>query len=465
MGAQRTRMRQEQQADHQTAAKSCNCRKTNCLYLYCECFAAGQLCGPLCKCSGCKNTKDNERGRKKAQNARLARNRQAFAPKFRQDPDGSRYSHTRGCNCRRSNCVKKYCECFNAGVSCTGACKCEDCENDGRALYMQDLGLVDWVLPGGREPTCSAVGVETVLTFGDHGNNVPTAKHKRNYEINRQGSQLLELRSPAHRKRRMSDPNRLSDDWKLECIQQPLQSPAKLEADQQDAELEADLIALFRDSSGIRDSSDRVSSPSLRTSIESGNKQALQQECLQVITEIDLPEDLLRLSISPGTQATEGTDGGCVTLVKQEHAQAGETGSAESLTVLVQEANLQQQQEGFTVQTQVGSIDDWLRLSASPATEDSKRKMSLESIYTDSSIQDDHQMPHTVAAPAPQQVNNQISPVKRLEALEELLSVNMGDAIEGLMPRIEAVEKFLFGVTSSGECIERLEVLEQCVIP
>lgn len=34
---------------------NCNCKKTKCLKLYCECFAAGEFCRPDCKCDGCKN--------------------------------------------------------------------------------------------------------------------------------------------------------------------------------------------------------------------------------------------------------------------------------------------------------------------------------------------------------------------------------------------------------------------------
>jgi len=34
-----------------------------------------------------------------------------------------------GCNCTKSNCTKKYCECFKAGKTCIEACRCRDCDN------------------------------------------------------------------------------------------------------------------------------------------------------------------------------------------------------------------------------------------------------------------------------------------------------------------------------------------------
>ena len=35
------------------------------------------------------------------------------------------------CSCKKSRCLKLYCECFAAGDLC-GGCKCMDCANDGQ---------------------------------------------------------------------------------------------------------------------------------------------------------------------------------------------------------------------------------------------------------------------------------------------------------------------------------------------
>lgn len=38
-------------------------------------------------------------------------------------------AHNRGCNCKKTLCKKKYCECYGAGVKCSSLCRCEGCQN------------------------------------------------------------------------------------------------------------------------------------------------------------------------------------------------------------------------------------------------------------------------------------------------------------------------------------------------
>jgi len=35
---------------------ACNCEKSRCLKLYCECFSRNVLCGPTCNCRDCLNS-------------------------------------------------------------------------------------------------------------------------------------------------------------------------------------------------------------------------------------------------------------------------------------------------------------------------------------------------------------------------------------------------------------------------
>ncbi|PPD70064.1 hypothetical protein GOBAR_DD33060 [Gossypium barbadense] len=46
--------------DETEACKHCNCRRSRCLKLYCECFAAGIYCKDYCACDNCLNKPDYE---------------------------------------------------------------------------------------------------------------------------------------------------------------------------------------------------------------------------------------------------------------------------------------------------------------------------------------------------------------------------------------------------------------------
>ncbi len=148
------------------APKKCNCRKSKCLKLYCECFAAGAFCQDDCGCLDCNNTLAFEEVRNTAIDSILSRNPHAFTQKIQFiDPSAAgagvggaarrphvgagprdetqvvggaqgqagnalpTAAHVRGCNCKKSLCIKKYCECFFAGVYCGDNCQCEGCKN------------------------------------------------------------------------------------------------------------------------------------------------------------------------------------------------------------------------------------------------------------------------------------------------------------------------------------------------
>ena len=91
----------------------CRCKNSKCLKRYCVCFERGDACRDTCECVNCENTKDS---------AVAKQQRRAAASRKRKVTEG-------GCTCKKSRCLKRYCDCFRAGIKCVAECKCIDCQN------------------------------------------------------------------------------------------------------------------------------------------------------------------------------------------------------------------------------------------------------------------------------------------------------------------------------------------------
>eukprot|EP00934_Nitzschia_sp_Nitz4_P003361 Nitzschia sp. Nitz4//scaffold50_size126154//80078//82475//NITZ4_003690-RA/size126154-augustus-gene-0.7-mRNA-1//1//CDS//3329553713//3351//frame0 len=121
----------------------CTCKKTKCLKLYCQCFAVKIYCGSNCSCMVCRNKSEHEKERQEAIRNILSRNPQAFDTKFKKGHSSdvqSDLAHKVGCKCRRSACMKKYCECFAGNVKCTANCRCVGCKNVPRGNFFGGAG-------------------------------------------------------------------------------------------------------------------------------------------------------------------------------------------------------------------------------------------------------------------------------------------------------------------------------------
>lgn len=64
---------------------TCNCKKSRCLKLYCDCFRAGELCNKDCNCCTCANVVENTEERYSAMVALMERNPLAFKPKYEEE--------------------------------------------------------------------------------------------------------------------------------------------------------------------------------------------------------------------------------------------------------------------------------------------------------------------------------------------------------------------------------------------
>ena len=146
----------------------CNCKNSGCLKRYCECFSRMKYCDINCQCKNCYNNIKHEKERNDAIKIYLVKSPVSFK-KINMDLNNIT------CNCKKSNCLKNYCECFQFGLKCTYSCGCVDCKN--RNLFEKKLFFV--------ENNCDN-------KKNTNQNNITTSNIQKN-SINSQNSNLIKL--------------------------------------------------------------------------------------------------------------------------------------------------------------------------------------------------------------------------------------------------------------------------------
>ena len=124
----------------------CTCSKTGCKKKYCACFSNNQFCEG-CECKDCENkplngdkTNDNNINRAMKQD-----NSEKINCSNKRDM-GNPKSQRVICNCTKSNCMKKYCECFKQNLNCNSLCRCLECKNKNYAGNVDTNNFYNYAL-------------------------------------------------------------------------------------------------------------------------------------------------------------------------------------------------------------------------------------------------------------------------------------------------------------------------------
>lgn len=103
----------------------CNCTKTKCVKKYCECYSSNRFCRN-CHCVDCMNIPENnsacENGKELLETEKVL------------------------CTCAKSNCTKKYCECYKSNQKCTYKCRCVNCKNGVKASFNVNVPESDNII-------------------------------------------------------------------------------------------------------------------------------------------------------------------------------------------------------------------------------------------------------------------------------------------------------------------------------
>lgn len=119
--------------DQNKKKAKCKCKNSKCLKMYCECFATGNYCKD-CSCKDCHNIPEYKEESQKAKEHIVLKDPECYQRRvlFLKKASGISIETKDikiSCNCKRTQCKKKYCDCLKAGLSCGASCTCVECRN------------------------------------------------------------------------------------------------------------------------------------------------------------------------------------------------------------------------------------------------------------------------------------------------------------------------------------------------
>lgn len=96
------------------------------------------MCCEDCVCKDCFNNEKDPKLREEIIKETLQKNPIAFKSKLKAIDEKAEL-HSWGCNCSKTGCLKKYCECYNANIGCSLICKCQNCKNNKVEIKEDDV--------------------------------------------------------------------------------------------------------------------------------------------------------------------------------------------------------------------------------------------------------------------------------------------------------------------------------------
>ena len=128
----------------------CNCTKTKCIKKYCECFSNNRFC-KNCHCANCKNNPESssfDMGKELAETDQVI------------------------CTCTKSNCNKKYCECYKSNQKCTYRCRCVNCKNGIQPSFSVNVPESDTNINVNKEESNTNIINNNIKDIDDINNNI-----------------------------------------------------------------------------------------------------------------------------------------------------------------------------------------------------------------------------------------------------------------------------------------------------